>query len=280
MSREAIEAVRNHYEASSIDQPLLLRVQELLQPFAGTQLTTCELTGLDQLHVRGYAATRQLAELAKVAAGMRVLDAGSGLGGPARYLAENNGCDVTGVDLAPSFVAVANYLNQRTGLEARVRFEVGDLTHLPFPDATFDLVWTQHVVMNIPDRDRLYREFRRVLRPEGKLAFYDALAIDPATEVLYPTPWAGSNATSFLLTEAQTRHALERAGLSVVTWKDVTLEAAEWASQPPQAPASGLTLPALLGPGLGIATRNFGKNIQEGRVRLVMAVCSLANSLR
>lgn len=93
-------------------------------------LTTEKLAGLDQFHVRGLRATRELAELAGVASGQNVLDAGSGLGGPARYLAETFDCRIEGVDLSPTFVAAANLIAERCGLSDRVRFEVGDLLDL------------------------------------------------------------------------------------------------------------------------------------------------------
>jgi len=130
-------------------------------------------------HMHRYGMTReQLAQIAGIERGATILDAGSGLGGPSRYLASTYGCRVIGVDLTPSFVAVAQLLAQRTGLNTLVSYQIGDLLALPFPDSCFDAVWTQHVVMNIPDRERVYREFRRVLKPGGKLAFYDVLATD------------------------------------------------------------------------------------------------------
>jgi sarcosine/dimethylglycine N-methyltransferase len=139
----------------------------------------------------GLAATEQLAQIAGIERGAAILDAGSGLGGPSRYLASTYGCRVIGADLSPSFVAVAQLLAQRTGLNALVSYQIGDLLALPFPDSCFDVVWTQHVVMNIPDRERVYREFRRMLRPGGKLAFYDLLATDASLELHFPVPWAG-----------------------------------------------------------------------------------------
>src|ERR1700745_3462776 len=109
--------------------------------------------------------------MAAIGRGATILDAGSGLGGPSRYLASTYGCRVICVDLTPSFVAVAQLLAQRTGLNTLVSYQIGDLSALPFPDSCFDAVWTQHVVMKIPDRERVYREFRRVLRPAASLPF-------------------------------------------------------------------------------------------------------------
>jgi sarcosine/dimethylglycine N-methyltransferase len=114
------------------------------------------------------------------------------LGGPSRYLASNYGCHVTAVDLSPSFVTVAQLLARRTGLHALVCYQTGDLLALLFADSRFDVVWTQHVVMNIPDRERVYGEFRRVLKPGGKLAFYDVLATDAKPELHFPVPWSES----------------------------------------------------------------------------------------
>ncbi len=102
-------------------------------------------------------------------AGDRVLDVGSGLGGPARLIAAQRGCDVTGIDLTPEYVEVAERLTQRTGLGEQVRFVCGDALELPFDDASFDAAITLHVAMNIADRARLYAAIRRVLARVGGL---------------------------------------------------------------------------------------------------------------
>jgi sarcosine/dimethylglycine N-methyltransferase len=163
----------------------------------------------------GIAATEQLARIAGIERGATILDAGSGLGGPSRYLAGTYGCRVIGVDLSPSFVAVAQLLAQRTGLNNLVSYQIGDLLALPFPDSSFDVVWTQHVVMNIPDRERVYREFRRMLRPGGKLGFYDVLATDASLELHFPVPWAENSETSFLFTQDETSSVLATAGFTI-----------------------------------------------------------------
>jgi SAM-dependent methyltransferase len=75
--------------------------------------------------------TEQLAQIAGIERGATILDAGSGLGGPSRYLASTYDCRVIGTDLSPSFVAVAQLLAQRTGLNALVSFQIGDLLALP-----------------------------------------------------------------------------------------------------------------------------------------------------
>ena len=97
-----------------------------------------------------------------------VLDAGSGLGGPSRYVAEAHECPVTGVDLAPTYVAIARLLADRAGLSRRIAYQVANMISLPFEDARFDVAYTQHVVMNIANRAGAYREIRRVLKPGGR----------------------------------------------------------------------------------------------------------------
>jgi len=123
------------------------------------------LAPLDQFHVGGLAATRQLAERLTIVPQSRVLDVGSGLGGPSRFLAATYGCDVSGIDVTAPFVEIAEMLMQRTGLADRVRSVAGDGTDLPFDDGYFDIAWTQHVAMNIADRAGLYAGVYRVARP-------------------------------------------------------------------------------------------------------------------
>ena len=273
------DSVRTHYQAAIVDKvDLLAKIDRMLDEMGDGPLTADRLAGLDQFHFGGLAATAAFAGLVGIVEGSRVLDAGSGLGGPSRYLAETFNCEVSGVDLAPHYVAIAELLARRAGLEDKVQYSVGDLAHLAFESASFDLVWTQHVVMNIRDRAGLYGEFRRVLGPNGKFAFYDVIAADGAEPAIYPVPWAETSDTSTLLTEGQTRAALENAGLKVVQWKDVTAVAFEWMAEQRQAASLAV------GPGLVVGQRmaemvaNFGRNLKEGRTRLVIGVCETAST--
>ncbi len=237
------DAARQHCEGEAAEA-LQSRVAQALAALGPGPVTAAQLAGLDQFHVGGLAATAELAELAGIRRGSDVLDAGSGLGGPSRYLAGAYGCSVVGLDLAPSFVAVAGLLAERAGLGGRVAYRVGDLLALPFADASFDIVWTQHAVINIRDRDQAYREFRRVLRPGGRLAFHDVLAEDGQPAPHFPVPWAESAEASTLLTEAETTEALLRAGFKPGVWKDVTAAAVAGFGQQRPPPSPGLSLAA------------------------------------
>ncbi len=267
------ERIREHYEAGIPDLDALLQRLDGLIPEA---TTTQDLARLDQFHAGGLEATLLLADKVGVRADFDILDAGSGLGGPARTLAERYGCRVIGIDLSPHFVALARALSRRAGVDQNVCFRRGDLLALPFEDAVFDLVWTQHAVMNAPDRARVYREFHRVLKPGGRLAFFDPILGDAALEVIYPTPWAADAATSTLLNEAQTRAALTHSGLAPVWLEDVTqtvlaslaAQRAQLAANPDQA-----HLGMVLGDGFGPTVMNFARNLLGGRLRLVMGCC-------
>ena len=134
-----------------------------------------ELAGVDEFHARGREATVELADWLPPALDTELLDIGSGIGGPARFLAATRGYRVVGVDLTPEYVAVANELSRRCGLDDRVRFLTADALNLPFEPASFAAAYTQHVAMNIADKQGLYAEVARVLRPGGSLVIYDIL---------------------------------------------------------------------------------------------------------
>ena len=118
-----------------------------------------------------------------------VLDIGSGLGGPARTLAETYGCRVTGIDLTQAFCDAAAAMSDWVGLGKRVSFQQGDATNLPLANNEFDAVMTIHVAMNIGAKDKMYMEAHRVIKPNGIFAVYDVLQGEVA-KVLYPVPWA------------------------------------------------------------------------------------------
>jgi ubiquinone/menaquinone biosynthesis C-methylase UbiE len=177
------------------------------------------LAPYDQFHGRGLEATQEMAESLAIAATDHLLDVGSGIGGPARYLARRSGCRVTGIDLTPEFCEVARHLTRLLQLEDTVGFELGDALAMPFGDATFDGAYSMNVSMNIADKAGLYREIHRVLKP-GAWLMLSEIARGTGPEVDYPTPWARTAQASFLATLEDTRHALGRAGFEVVHHRD------------------------------------------------------------
>ncbi len=269
MMTDVLDGVRAHYRATGLTERLKTALK-ILGP-EDQLLLPQELAALDQFHTRGLAATAELAKLAGITADMSVLDVGSGVGGPARLLAATYGCRVTGVDLSEPFVDAARYLTERTGQSGQVSFETGSALALPFDDGSFDVALLQHVAMNISDRAQLYREIRRMLKSGGKFATYDVV-LDKG-EPHYPVPWARTPETSFLLTAAATRAAIEPAGFRALAWRDDTEAAKAWFAQ---LRASGLppapNLGVVMGPDFAELAANLGRNLMEGRLGILTAV--------
>jgi SAM-dependent methyltransferase len=178
------------------------------------RLTPADLAPVDEFHIGGGEATAALFAPLGLRAGMRWLDIGSGLGGPARHLASAYGCIVSGIDLTPEYVEVARDLARRVGLQGRVDFRQGSALALPFEDASFEGASLLHVGMNIPDKPALSAGVRRVLRPGGIFAIYDVMRLADG-DLAFPLPWAAGPATSFVATPAAYRAALAAAGFTI-----------------------------------------------------------------
>ena len=234
-----------------------------------------DLVPIDEFHTRGRKATVALAQELGIERNMQVLDVGCGLGGAARYLAKTFGCHVTGLDLSADYCRIAADLTRRLGLDSLVSFQQGNATNLPFPDASFDIVWTQHTAMNIADKPQLYRELWRVLKPGGQLAIYDILA-GTGGDIYFPVPWAREPSISFLLTAEQLLGRLTETGFEIVVWRDATESGRAWFRHlnarihPEGIPSFGLQL--LLGDDFRAMAHSQMLNLEEERIALIEAV--------
>ena len=215
-----LEAVVQRYYG---DRPVIQRIDDALRA-AGINPehpSHRDLWPFDQLHSRGIVGTREHAERARIQGGMYVLDLGCGLGGASRYLAAEGGCRVAAIDLTPNFIAAARLLTGRCGLAERIEFRQANALALPFQDGTFDHVWSYAVTMNIADKEGLGREVARVLKPGGRFSCNE-IALGAGTAPVFPLPWASEEESSFLVSPALMRAALEAGGLSVIEQVDLT----------------------------------------------------------
>jgi SAM-dependent methyltransferase len=236
--------------------------------------TLDDLAPVDHLHTRGLAATRELIGLGGLGEGDEVLDLGGGIGGGARLLASQAGCRVTVVDLSEAFVEVGRDLTRRAGLADRVEFLVGDALSPPVPDGAFDAVWTQHASMNIADKERMYAEARRALRPGGTLAIHEVTA-GPGGPVHLPVPWARDPAHSHLWPAEDVREMIAGLGFGEVAWEDGSTASLEFNRARVAAAAAGpqpLGVHLVLGDDYGAMFANQVLNLEERRIRIVMGV--------
>ncbi|MGZ4279204.1 MAG: class I SAM-dependent methyltransferase [Solirubrobacteraceae bacterium] len=233
-------------------------------------LQPSDLAFLEDFHSLGRLATSALIDLAHVTRDDRVLDAGTGIGGTARVIAAEHGARVTAVDLTPEYCEVAAWLNDAVGLGAMIDVRTADVTELPFDDASFDVVMSQHVQMNVADKRRLYAEARRVLVPGGRLALWDVTA-GPGGPLYMPVPWAAAPEQSHLVTPERLAELLVDAGFATGHWEDLT-QAGEQATRAfLAAPQPPLGLHVFV-PGFATKAANLVSNLAEDRARLIQAV--------
>ncbi|MBI5617913.1 MAG: methyltransferase domain-containing protein [Gammaproteobacteria bacterium] len=267
--------VQSHYTVTDLGQRILDTLTR-----AGrdpSRITAEDLAPIDEFHIRGRAATLDLARAAQLDRAMTVLDVGSGLGGPARTLASEYGCRVTGIDLTDEYCRAARMLSELLGLGELLQFQQGDALDLPFPAASFDAVWTEHVAMNIADKARLYAEMFRVLKPGGTLAIYDILS-GPTAPVHFPVPWARTPETSFLASPEELRTHLTDVGFGVTDWVDSTETGKAWfvalAERIRRVGLPPLSFALLMGDDFPAMAENQRRNLEEGRIVVAQVVAT------
>lgn len=269
------KAVQTHYTRSDLGDVILTALEKAGKDV--NRLTPEDLEPIDQFHIRGWTATLELARTVGLDASKHVLDVGSGVGGTSRCLAKEFGCRVTGIDLTDEYCRAATMLSAKTGLAHLVEYRQGDATKLPFDDGVFDVVWTEHMAMNIPDKTKLYMEMHRVLKPGGTLAIYDVLA-GPSGPVLFPVPWARTPDVSFLVSPDELRKLLEETGFTIIDWSDTTEAARVWfvslAEKIRKEGFPSLGFHLLLGTDFKAMAQNQGQNLQEGRIVLAQIVAN------
>jgi ubiquinone/menaquinone biosynthesis C-methylase UbiE len=277
------QAINNHYGQADLGVTILTALQR-----AGKNvnaLTRDDIASFDEFHIRGRKATQELARLADLKAGTKVLDLGCGIGGTARTLATEFGCQVTGIDLVDTYIQTAEMLNLRIGLnDDRITFQHGSVLAMPFDNASFEAALSLHLTMNIQDKTQLVQEVRRVLRPEGRFALYEICAGSVSTPH-FPVPWAGDSSINFLVEPKELRQMVNEAGFKELVWEDVTAATLEWfqamkasrAARPADAPPP-LGLNLIMGATTAEKIGNLRRNLEEDRVRVIQGVFQLTVS--
>jgi SAM-dependent methyltransferase len=267
--------VRDHYQAANlmekIDAGLTAAGKNPHQP------DIRDLAAVDQLHTGGLRGTEALLEKLDIPPHFHVLDAGCGLGGASRLMADTFGCRVTGIDLSPDYIQAARVLTQRTGLESRVRFLTGSILALPADIGAFDLILCQHILMNISDKPAAARHFARHLKPGGKVVLHEIVSGDHP-DLALPVPWAASAGISFLEPWESLLAGFTDNGFTLETLIDATAAGTRYWQKAREFAQKNTAAPRPLGPHLvfGENARRFpftmSQNFETRAVRLVEAV--------
>lgn len=125
--------------------------------------------GIGSSHPGGFPATLKNLTVMNITPHDLILDAGCGSGLTACYLAKSHGCKIIGVDINPQMIEKARIRAEHEGVADLVEFKVADVSNLPFPKNHFDWVMCESITVFL-DKGKTYKEFYRVLKPEGQLA--------------------------------------------------------------------------------------------------------------
>ena len=240
-----------------------------------SNVTLDDLQPVDEFHIRGDIATKELIALSSFTPDQHILDVGCGIGGSTRRLAHETGCRVTGIDLSDEYIDVAERLTQLLNMQERVKFHAASALELPFDDNAFDGIWSLQMNMNVEDKLSWLTETYRVLKPGGRAVLYEVCG-NINTPQHFPVPWAQDSSMSFLVPPKAFRDIIIAAGFEITVWNDKT-DLAKQAFAQVQKPTGEPKLPALgvymlVGNDISTKAYNLHRNLEEDRVSLIETV--------
>ncbi|MCP5037360.1 MAG: class I SAM-dependent methyltransferase [Rhodobacteraceae bacterium] len=256
-SSDIEEKVASHYTRGDVTDRILTTLD--LQDVARGSVPIEALFPVDQLHHGGVSLTERMASAAGIKSGMKVLDAGSGIGGSARFLVDRFDCEVDAIDLSDEFVRTAEDLDRLVGLSSRISHRAGSVLDLPYDSNSFDAVWSQNVTMNVADKTAMFAEAFRVMQPNGVYVLTH-IGRGAGGEIDYPLPWAMTEATSFTVPPSELVHALSEAGFQNIK------DHAKGAPPPPPASDGQPDDSLAMGDDMPQRRANSGRAVADGRL--------------
>jgi ubiquinone/menaquinone biosynthesis C-methylase UbiE len=266
------EAINVQYGQKNLVEKILATLQN--EGIDTAELVKDAFAPIEELHLLGSVATLELAQKAGLNERMKVLDVGCGIGGPARNLASKFRCHVTGLDLSKEYCRAAEVINEYVGLSDKIEIQQGNALDMPFNDEIFDVVFMQHVLMNIDNKERLLYQIKRVLRPKGRLALFSVCA-GLTTPIYYPVIWANNPDINFLLAADKLREIICNTGFKELIWTDETRKIIEGIEREREKPRSKKPRPISLGfivTESSLKWKNIVLNLKEGRIIVIQGL--------
>ena len=263
-----VDIVSNHYTHGSLLDAIRAGVEALGK--SPDTVSVHDLGPVEEFHIGGRAATESFLDQLDLSSDHHVLDVGCGLGGASRFVAQQYGSRVTGIDLTQEYIETGRVLCSWVGLEHRIALDQGTATAMSYPDGTFDKAYMMHVGMNIADKQLLASELHRVLRPGGYLGIYDVMRAGDG-DLTFPVPWAATAEASVVASPEEYKTALRAVGFQITAERNrrdfaldffARLQASAIAAKGP--PPLGLHI--LMGETAPMKVKNMIENISENRL--------------